>query len=63
METQVKPNLVQYIQSTQWLGNNNVSLKTLIKKYLEGGIKWANKEMKLLNLGNTKSDNLLDMKV
>lgn len=63
METQVKPNLVQYIQSTQWLGENNLSIKTLIKKYIEGGVKWANKEMKLLNLGNTKSGDLLDVKV
>lgn len=63
METQVKPNLIQYIQSTQWLGDNNLSIKTLIKKYLEGGIKWANKEMNLLNLGNTKSGSLLDVKV
>jgi len=42
---------------------NNSSLKTTIKKYIEGGIKWATKEMYLLNLGNTNSNNLLDVKV
>jgi len=47
METQITPNIVNYITFIQTMGVK-FTLKDIIFKYLDGSIKWAMKELKAL---------------
>lgn len=47
METQITPNIADYITYTQSLGQK-FKLKDIMFKYLDGSIKWAMKELKAL---------------
>lgn len=57
METQIRPNLVNYIVQTQMLGSKT-PLKEVLFKYLDGAIKWAMKELKTLELYNNFAQNV-----
>lgn len=56
METQINPNLLKYIVSTQTIGSK-ASLKLVMSKYLDGAIRWALKELKTLELYNDRIKN------